>query len=100
VKPIYTAVNATAARAAFEDLAEKCGAPLPGGDQAVDNVWAEFIPFRGHFPSEQAAMKCLYLAIRSLDPTGRGRHDGSGVGTSRQHVRDHFADRFLAAETY
>jgi transposase-like protein len=28
---------------------------------------------RGHFPTEQAALKCLYLAIRSLDPTGAGR---------------------------
>ena len=28
---------------------------------------------RGHFPTEQAALKCLYLAIMSLDPTGRGR---------------------------
>jgi hypothetical protein len=28
---------------------------------------------RGHFPNEQAALKCLYLTIRSLDPTGRGR---------------------------
>ena len=28
---------------------------------------------RGHFPNEQAALKCLYLVIRSLDPTGRGR---------------------------
>ena len=28
---------------------------------------------RGHFPTEQAALKCLYLAIRSLDPTDCGR---------------------------
>jgi transposase-like protein len=28
---------------------------------------------RGHFPTEQAALKCLYLAITSLDPTGKGR---------------------------
>jgi Transposase, Mutator family len=28
---------------------------------------------RGHFPTEQAAMKCLYLAVRSLDPTARGQ---------------------------
>ena len=28
---------------------------------------------RGHFPNEQAALKCLYLTIVSLDPTGRGR---------------------------
>jgi len=27
----------------------------------------------GHFPTEQAALKCLYLATRALDPTGRGR---------------------------
>jgi putative transposase len=28
---------------------------------------------RSHFPTEQRAMKCLYLAIMSLDPTGKGR---------------------------
>jgi hypothetical protein len=28
---------------------------------------------RGHFPNEQAALKCLYLVTRSLDPTGGGR---------------------------
>ncbi|GAC1410174.1 MAG: hypothetical protein NVSMB60_31870 [Mycobacterium sp.] len=25
------------------------------------------------FPTETAALKCVYLAIMSLDPTGRGR---------------------------
>jgi transposase-like protein len=28
---------------------------------------------RGHFPNEQAALNCVYLAIVALDPTGRGR---------------------------
>jgi len=28
---------------------------------------------RGHFPTEQAALKCLYLAVTSLDPTGKRR---------------------------
>jgi putative transposase len=28
---------------------------------------------RGHFPNETAALKCLYLTVVSLDPTGRGR---------------------------
>ena len=28
---------------------------------------------RGHFPTEQAALKCVYLAVMSLDPTGTGR---------------------------
>ena len=29
-------------------------------------------PFR-HFPTENAALKCLYLATMGLDPTGKGR---------------------------
>ena len=28
---------------------------------------------RGHFPTETAALKCVYLAVMSLDPTGVGR---------------------------
>jgi putative transposase len=28
---------------------------------------------RGHFPTEQAALKTLYLVTRSLDPTGTGQ---------------------------
>src|SRR5690242_6561686 len=103
LKPIYTAVNATAARAAFDELAEKWGQRYPAVIRLWDNAWAEFIPFldydveirrvicstnaieslnaryrraikaRGHFPSEQAALKCLYLVTRSLDPTGVGK---------------------------
>jgi putative transposase len=131
VKPIYTAVNATAARSAFDELTEKWGQRYPAVIRLWDNAWAEFIPFldydveirrvicstnaieslnaryrraikaRGHFPSEQAAMKCLYLVTRSLDPTG--------VGRARWMMRWKpalnafaitFGDRFPAAETY
>jgi putative transposase len=28
---------------------------------------------RGHFPTEQAALKCIYMVLMGLDPTGRGR---------------------------
>jgi hypothetical protein len=28
---------------------------------------------RGHFPNEQAALKCLYLVVRSLDPKDTGQ---------------------------
>jgi transposase-like protein len=28
---------------------------------------------RGHFPTEQAALKCLYMDLMGLDPTGHGR---------------------------
>ena len=103
LKPIYTAVNATAARAAFDELADKWGDRYPAIVRLWNNAWSEFIPFldydveirrvicstnaieslnaryrraikaRGHFPNEQSAMKCLYLVTRSLDPTGTGR---------------------------
>jgi putative transposase len=36
---------------------------------------------RGHFPNEQAPLKCLYLTTRSQDPTGHGRHDGPQGGS-------------------
>lgn len=103
VKPIYTAVNAAAARAALDELAEKWGTQYAAIVRLWNNAWKEFIPFldydveirtvlcstnaieslnvryrravkaRRHFPTEQAALKCLYLVIRSLDPTGQGR---------------------------
>jgi transposase-like protein len=68
-----------------------------------ENAWVEFVPFlqfdaeirrivcttnaiesvkarirrairaRGHFRSEAAALKCVYLAVMSLDSTGKGR---------------------------
>ena len=79
------------------------GRPSSGDHLAVAHAWQEFIPFldydveirkvlcstnaieslnaryrravkaRGHFPTEQAAMKCLYLVTRSLDPKGTGQ---------------------------
>src|SRR6202012_1020972 len=45
IKPIYTAINATAARAAFDDLAEKWGPSSPAVIRLGDNAWAESIPF-------------------------------------------------------
>ena len=43
---------------------------------AIESVNARLrraVRARGHFPTEQAAHKCLYLTIMSLDPTGQGR---------------------------
>jgi transposase-like protein len=103
LKPIYTAPTAEAARLALDDLDEKWGRQYPAMINLWRNAWEEFIPFlgydveirrviystnaieslnarfrravkaRGHFPSEQAAMKCLYLVVRSLDPKGTGQ---------------------------
>jgi putative transposase len=131
VKPIYTAVNAAAARQAFEQMAERWRQRYPAIVRLWDNAWAEFIPFldydleirrvlsttnaieslnaryrraikaRGHFPSEQAAMKCLYLVTRSLDPTGRGRARWAMRWKPALNAFSiTFGDRFPAAETY
>jgi len=46
------------------------------GTNAIESLNARLrraVNARGHFPTEQSALKVLYLAITSLDPTGRGR---------------------------
>ena len=131
ITPIYTAPNAEAALAALDDLEEKWGTRYRAMIRLWRNAWTEFVPFldydveirkmicstnaieslnaryrravraRGHFPTEQAALKCLYLVTRSLDPTGTGRTRW----TMRwKPVIDAFAitfsDRWPAAETY
>jgi transposase-like protein len=103
LRPIYTAPNADAAAVRFEEFGETWGGRYPAIITLWRSAWQEFIPFldydieirrvicstnaieslnaryrravraRGHFPTEQAALKCLYLVTRSLDPTGRGR---------------------------
>ena len=131
VKPIYTAVNADAARAALEELTQKWGAKYAAIIRLWNNAWEEFIPFldydveirtiicstnaieslnaryrravraRGHFPTEQAALKCLYLVTRSLDPTGRGRARWTMRWKPALNAfAITFADRWPAAETY
>jgi transposase-like protein len=131
LRPIYTAANADAARAAFDDMAEKWGARYPAIVKLWDNAWEEFIPFldydveirtvicstnaieslnaryrravkaRGHFPTEQAAIKCLYLVTRSLDPTGKGRVRWAARWKPALNAfAITFADRFPAAEKY
>jgi putative transposase len=131
VKPIYTAVNAATARAALDDLTEKWGQRYGAIIRLWENAWEEFIPFldydveirqvicstnaieslnaryrravkaRGHFPTEQAALKCLYLVTRSLDPTGTGRTRWAMRWKPALNAfAITFGDRFPAAETY
>jgi putative transposase len=103
LRPVYTAATEQAATLAFDEFAGKWGDVYPAIIRLWQNAWAEFVPFlaysaeirrviystnaiesmharfrravraRGHFPNEQAALKCLYLTVRGLDPTGRGR---------------------------
>jgi putative transposase len=131
IRPIYTAVNAAAALAALDELEAGWGQRYGAIIRLWRNAWTEFIPFldydlkirtllcstnaieslnaryrravkaRGHFPTEQAALKCLYLVTRSLDPTGKGQ----ARWTMRWKPAINafaitFGDRFPAAETY
>jgi putative transposase len=131
LKPIYTAVNAGAARAALDELAANWGQRYGAIIRLWENAWQEFIPFldydveirkvlcstnaieslnaryrravkaRGHFPTEQAALKCLYLVTRSLDPTGTGRTRWAMRWKPALNAfAITFGDRFPAAETY
>jgi putative transposase len=103
IKPVYTAPSEQAALDAFAEFGEKWEKRYPAIIRLWSDAWAEMVPFlafdteirkvvcttnaiesinarlrravnaRGHFPNDTAALKCLYLAIRALDPTGRGR---------------------------
>jgi putative transposase len=103
LRPVYTAATEAEALARFAEFEEKWSKPYPAISRLWRNAWSEFVPFldydveirkiicstnaiesinaryrravraRGHFPSDQAALKCLYLVTRSLDPTGRGK---------------------------
>ena len=103
LKPVYTAATEQAALDRFAEFAAAWETKYPAIVRLWTNAWAEMVPFlafdteirtvicttnaieslnsrfrravnaRGHFPTEQAAMKVLYLTVLSLDPTGRGR---------------------------
>lgn len=103
LKPVYTAPSESAALDRFAEFSEKWEKRYPAIIRLWTDAWAEFVPFlqfdnairqviyttnaiesvnarirravkaRGHFPTEAAALKCVYLAIMSLDPTGTAR---------------------------
>ena len=97
LRPVYTAADETAAAAALEAFAAAWEGRYPAIVKLWRAHWAEFTPFlafppevrrviyttnliesmnarlrkvtrnRGQFPSEQAALKVLYLAVRNLE---------------------------------
>jgi len=97
LRGIYTAVDEAAAEAALEEFAGRWQPRYPAIVRLWRAHWTEFVPFlafppavrkvvyttnliesinarlrkvtrnRGQFPSEQAALKVLYLAVRNLD---------------------------------
>jgi transposase-like protein len=103
LKPVCTAASGAEAAGRFAGFSGNWEKRYPAIIRLWENAWPEFVPFlqsdreiravictasaigsinarlrravnaRGHFPAGQAALKCLYLAIMSLDPTGKGR---------------------------
>ncbi|TLF90831.1 IS256 family transposase, partial [Nocardia cyriacigeorgica] len=103
LKPVYTAATEDAASERFLEFSEAWGGKYPAIVKLWSDAWSEFVPFlafdveirkvicstnaiesvnarirkavraRGHFPNETAALKCVYMALMSLDPTGKGR---------------------------
>nr|WP_232534248.1 IS256 family transposase [Plantactinospora sp. KBS50] len=103
LRPVYTAPTEDAATERFLEFADAWGKKYPAIVKLWENAWAEFVPFlafdveirkvicstnaiesvnarirkavraRWHFPNEQAVLKCVYMALMSLDPTGAGR---------------------------
>ncbi|MDR6318066.1 transposase-like protein [Actinoplanes couchii] len=103
LKPVYTAATEDAATERFLEFSETWGGKCPALVRLWENAWSECVPFlafdveirkvicttnaiesvnarirkavraRGHFPNETAALKCVYMALMSLDPTGAGR---------------------------
>lgn len=52
------------------------GSPRLCSTNAIESVNARIrkaVRARGHFPNEAVALKCIYMALMSLDPTGKGR---------------------------
>ncbi|WP_096291213.1 IS256 family transposase [Mycobacterium ahvazicum] len=109
MRPIYTAPTEEAAKLALEDFRAQWKTKSPGAVAVWDRAWAEFVPFlafpveirkiiyttnaveslnyqlrkvtkaRGSFPSDAAALKLLYLAIRNINQ----KRGSPGPGTYR-----------------
>jgi putative transposase len=101
LKPIYNAPNRDAAEELFAGFEARWGTRYPGIVKLWQDAWERFVPFldyppemrrviyttnaieslnyqlrkvtktRGHFPSDQALLKLLYLAVRNLNTGGR-----------------------------
>jgi putative transposase len=127
LRPVYTAPSEAAALDAFAEFSGQWEARYPAIVKLWENAWAEFVPFlafdkeirtlicttnaieslnarfrrsvkaRGHFPTEQAALKHLYLVIISLDPTGRGRQRWSNRWKAALNAFDITFDGRLSA---
>lgn len=127
MRAIYTAPTVAAAEAEFESFSENWQDRYPAMIRSWENSWPEFVPFlefppelrkvvyttnaieslnarfrravrhRGHFPTEQAAMKVLYLVATTRrknreNMTGRINGWKTILNTLTVHYGDRIAD--------
>lgn len=108
MRAIYTAPSVEAAEVELKNFEADFGEQYPGSVDVWRRVWNEFIPFldypaelrrivyttnaiesinfplrkitknRGHFPSDEAAMKLIYLGLRNIS-SKRGGESGTGT---------------------
>lgn len=108
MRAIYTAPSLEAAEVEFKKFEADFGEQYPGSVDVWRRAWNEFIPFldypaelrrivyttnaiesinfqlrkitknRGHFPSDEAAMKLIYLGLRNIS-SKRGGESGTGT---------------------
>ena len=120
LKPIYTAVDADAAAEALATFEHEWGQPYPMIGQTWREAWEHVIPFlafppdvrrvvyttntiealhrqirktiktRGHFPTEEAARKLIYLSIINAQKSWRNTYHWSSALLS---FKIHFGDR-------
>ena len=125
MRAIYTAPTLDAAQIALKEFDKQFGARYPADVQVWTHAWNEFTPFldyppelrrvvyttnlieninfqlrkltknRGHFDSDTAAMKLLYLGLRNIT-THRGGPSGTGTWGWKQALNTlvvHFPGR-------
>ena len=128
LREIYTAATVDAATARFAEFAEQWRDRYPAMIATWERVWDEFVPFlafpvelrqivyttnaieclnarfrkavrhRGHFPTEQSALKVLYLVATERRPN-RSNPTGqiNGWKTILNALTIHYGDRIEAA---
>jgi len=123
LKPIYTAINADAAKHALEQFAESdWGKQYPAIVDSWTRRWDEIIPFfafshevrkiiyttnaieslhsqvrkairnKGHFPSDEAATKLIYLALRNI--TKKWKRPPKEWHAAKAQLAIQFGERF------
>lgn len=115
MRAIYTAPTVEAAEIALKEFDTRFGEQYPATIQVWKNAWNDFIPFldyppelrrivyttnlieninfqlrkitknRGHFDSDDAAMKLIYLGLRNITNT-RGGPSGTGTWGWKQAI--------------